>query len=297
MIKTVAGNRILLVEQPDHARVSGYLAAHWGGANGFAAPGHYPSASHPARWRDEVVLAVAQHDNGWWEWEATPPIDPLDGLPLGLGDVAKHGAEDGLNRWRSGVPRLADQHPYAALLISRHAFWLYAFSFDDLTDDDDAPCRHPLFAAPDQVSRFAPDATLTRRFLDEQRALQGDLIQRCRSDAIFEHAVEPLHVRPHVKLLQLFDALSLLLAFGGTRPHTLADIPRRGWDDRVTLQWRPQSDQGITVTPWPFDADPLVVHMPMRSVPASAPAEQPGPLTRLHGTPLHTRRFELRSGG
>jgi len=36
MLKTLLDGRIWLVTQPDHGRLAGQLAAHWGSAHGFA---------------------------------------------------------------------------------------------------------------------------------------------------------------------------------------------------------------------------------------------------------------------
>ena len=68
------------------------MADHAAGARGwgneaFAVPGHFAASADSERVRREVVLAVAEHDNGWWEWEADPPLSADDGLPQGLGEV------------------------------------------------------------------------------------------------------------------------------------------------------------------------------------------------------------------
>ncbi len=69
MLKTKRGSQVWLITQPAHAELSGQLAAHWGNEE-FAAPGHFAASADSERVRREVVLAVAEHDNGWWEWEA-----------------------------------------------------------------------------------------------------------------------------------------------------------------------------------------------------------------------------------
>ena len=46
--------RLLLILQVDHSRVTGWLAAHWGNAE-FARPSPYPA----------MVLAAQEHDTGW----------------------------------------------------------------------------------------------------------------------------------------------------------------------------------------------------------------------------------------
>jgi hypothetical protein len=35
----------------------------------------------------------------------------------------------GMQRWRKGIPRHGEDHPYASLLIRDHAYWLYAAQF------------------------------------------------------------------------------------------------------------------------------------------------------------------------
>ncbi len=291
MLKTRIGDAVWLVTQPDHAQVAGYLAAHWGGVHDFAQPGAFAPADHPELLRQEVVQAIAEHDNGWWEWEAAPPIDPGDGLPLGLTDASRYTHDDGLNRWRLGVPRLAEVHPYVALLISYHAHWLYAFAFDTPAHDD--VFRHPLFGSPDVAPRLAPDREKTHAFLSEQATLRRDFASRLEVDPTWAVAVTPAHLYPHVRLLQVLDAMSLLLAFGGNQEHPLPNVPRRGWRDRVTLTWRPVAERRIVCDPYPFDADPLEVFLPVRVVPTGANGDLP--LTRLHGTPRWTIRFELES--
>ena len=71
------------------------MAGHAAGARGwgneeFAVPGHFAASADSERVRREVVLAVAEHDNGWLEWEADPPLSADVGLPKGLGEVVAH---------------------------------------------------------------------------------------------------------------------------------------------------------------------------------------------------------------
>ncbi len=89
MLKTKRGSQVWLITQPAHAELSGQMAAHWGNEE-FATPGHFAASADSERVRREVVLAVAEHDNGWWEWEADPPLSADDGLPKGLGEVVAH---------------------------------------------------------------------------------------------------------------------------------------------------------------------------------------------------------------
>lgn len=290
MLKTRIDDSIWLVHQPDHARVSGYLAAHWGNERGFSRPGEFAPSEAPEVIRREVVRAIAEHDNGWWEWEASPNFDPADGLPLGMMDLAHRYPEESLDHWRRGVPRLADKHPYAALLVSMHAYWLHAFRTGDALDSDEA-FRHPLFSGQDSDASPTGDVEPTRRFLGEQQKTQTTLLDRLRGEPLWASAVEPANLGPHFKLLQVLDAISLLLCFGSRSEADLPEIPRSRWDERVTLSWRPAGRQRVICAPYPFDADPLQVVLPVRIVPGdTSPVE---PFVSLHATPLQTVRFEL----
>ena len=295
MLKSRVGSELWLVHQPDHARLAGYLAAHWGNSDGFAQPGHFAGSTDSHSLRQEVVQAIAEHDNGWWEWEAAPAIDPADGLPLDLPDVAKRRSDAGLERWRKGVPRLADEHPYVALLISMHAYWLYAFAFDDLPGLDDA-LRHPLFGQVGVVNKLVQERELTRAFLLEQRVNQRELISRLQNSPAWSAAVEPAHLLPNVRLLQIMDALSLLISMGAQREIAIADVPRRRWEDRTSMSWRPHGSHRVLCEPYPFDVDPLEVYLPVRALAEDAgqlsSATLP-PLVRLHAAPIKTIRFEL----
>lgn len=117
-------HRLELLVTGDFLCHSGFLAAHWGNDQ-FAAPGDFADAHEPERPCAETVLAIAEHDNGWWEWEAIPERGDLDDLPRDLADVLKN-QQKGMNRWRLGLPRFSEEHPCVSLLISFHAYRLYA---------------------------------------------------------------------------------------------------------------------------------------------------------------------------
>ena len=301
MLKATVSNQTWLVQQHHHAQVSGFLAAHWGGVHGFARPGHFPGATSPAKWREEVILGIAEHDNGWWEWEAMPSISLQDGLPVGVGEAASPTLENefaewrsgGFDRWRLGIQRLADSRPYAALLTSLHAYWLYAVAFEDLHTDDADAFRHPVFGPPDVAAGLVGDEAGTRSFLEEQARLQCSLVERLVQHDGWGASVEREHLHPHVRLLQLLDSMSLFLALNDPKTHTLHDVPRSSWADRDTIRWSRPSARTGQMDPYPFDMDPLIVHLPLRQLPTDHHPETPFAL--LHGTPLRTVEFKLTS--
>ena len=139
MLKTIKDGKLWMVTQPDHGQLAGYLAAHWGGHADFNRPGYYASVNQQ-RLRDETIFAIAQHDNGWWEWEAAPDLSAADGMPLDLAEVLQDQAA-GMSRWRQGLSRF-NHSPYANLLISSHAYWIYAIR---ALSNPDPAFTHPLF--------------------------------------------------------------------------------------------------------------------------------------------------------
>lgn len=273
MFKTIQKEKIFFVPQPDHAQVAGYLAAHWGNEE-FNAPGYYFDTNHPKRLNDEVVLAVAEHDNGWWEWEATPNVGEQDGLPLGLTEVLKN-PQEGMDRWRLGVRRFRQKHPYASLIISFHAYWLYAHN--KLGESNQA-FIHPLYwkGTFKELTFTKEERNNALAFIAEIEELQGELIARVKEDPDCADWVEEKHLKPHARFLQLMDGLSISLCSDlipprkgeakglGEHEFDLLEVPRKNWEDRVTITVKPLGERRIVCDPFPFDRDPLQIVVPTR---------------------------------
>ncbi len=271
MLKTIREDQIWFVTQLDHAQVSGYLAAHWGNDD-FARPGYFASSRDPERLRAETIVGIAEHDNGWWEWEATPELAKVDGLPLGLTEVLKN-QQDAMNRWRLGIPRFSRDHPYVSLLISFHAYWLYAHGYQ--TGPDPA-FTHPLFWKGSSTQIMGDELDTARGFASEIKEMQDELTVRLRRDPACAAWVDAEHLNPHGRLLQLLDGLSLSLCSAHIPPRTgdakglgddkfdLLEVPRQSWEDRVTIEVKPVSERRIICEPYPFDVDPLPVIVPSR---------------------------------
>jgi Protein of unknown function (DUF3891) len=101
----------LCITQPDHAAFAAELLSLWR-AEGLP--------DHPRR--AELLFAVREHDNGWREADAAPRWNPERQRPhdfLTMPQAAR------IEVWERGVARFAASHPYAALLITRHARRLY----------------------------------------------------------------------------------------------------------------------------------------------------------------------------
>lgn len=302
MLKTLKDGKNWLISQPDHAEVSAFLATHWGNGE-FARPGYYADSPDPERLRAETLLAIAEHDNGWWEWEADPELSESDGFPLGLSELLKN-REEGMNRWRLGIPRLCRDHPYASLLVSFHAYWLYAHGYHD---DPDPAFTHLLYWKGSSVHPDGKRIDAVRAFLEEVKGMQDELITRLQKDPATAVWVDPNHLNPHVRLLQHMDGLSLSLCSAlirarsgesrglGGDPFDLLDVPRRSWEDRVTVTVKPAGERRIACLPYPFDADPLPVMVRARVIDRPAGAG-PSLHSWWHAEPKQMIRFEYCSG-
>jgi hypothetical protein len=105
-----AGTSRLLITQPDHAALSARIMREW-------RAGGFPDAPR----RSDILLAIAEHDNGWREVDAAPLMDEATGR---IHDFVT--APDAIKRelWPRGVDRLAGT-PYAAALVAQHAVHVY----------------------------------------------------------------------------------------------------------------------------------------------------------------------------
>jgi hypothetical protein len=100
---------LLFITQPDHAALAADLVSHFDGV-----------ADHPRR--DEIQLAVLEHDNGWRELDADLVFDEAAGKALDFISVPESVKR---SVWPRGIDALATQSPYAAALVSEHAIFVH----------------------------------------------------------------------------------------------------------------------------------------------------------------------------
>ncbi len=63
MLKTIHNGIIRLITQPDHAAVSGYMAAHWGNEE-FSKLGYFDDSSEPEQLAAETTFGIPET---YWE--------------------------------------------------------------------------------------------------------------------------------------------------------------------------------------------------------------------------------------
>jgi hypothetical protein len=101
-----AGDGWQVVLQTDHADLAGAFARAWADTG----PRHA-----------SLVLAADRHDDGWAVWEQSPLVDE-EGKPVNFLDVR---VPAHLAFYRAMIAAVADEDPYAGLLVSMHGAGIY----------------------------------------------------------------------------------------------------------------------------------------------------------------------------
>ena len=207
----------LAISQPAHAWISGQVLAEW----------HAPLDP-------SLLLAAAQHDIAWLDWECAPSFDPRTGRPHLFRDV---GAAEHAPMWTRGVDRAF--HAWGArpaLLISRHGGVIYR-RFTD---------RHRLDPA---------DAASAEGYLRDQAPKEAAWAAMLGlDDDTLAH---------DTGLIAFADTLSLV--FCGELAAPLAiDAPGFG---PVQVASSGEAAHDFTLSPWPFRHEALAFEAEARALP------------------------------
>lgn len=255
MIVTREDGVLRLVEQVEHGRVAGALAAAWGG----------DVVERPAPY-GPVVLAAERHDEGWRRRDARLLFDQGRHRPLHFLDVE---ADEHVRLYRDGVRSVTAAHAYAGLLVGMHWTGLYRG-------------RWSRPGAVARVGRTERDRALQDRVVRAEQRRWVDAREDAWTDDEPRSAFE-VRLWHNFDLLQLWDLLSLLLVVSPPRPpmvpavpvafgpqlrsvdHEAADVllppvaPRPG-GEAVIVTARVRREGEMTLHPFPF-AHPLEVEV------------------------------------
>ena len=231
-----------LVTHPDHARLAGAFAERWGN-----------DLFLPPEPREHVLRGIARHDDGWAARDALPQIT-RQGKPSAFSTelVGKYSGFEEIDlvdylavRDRA-VRLIAEEDPYAAVLISMHTYSLLNDHADRSTI---APAQLPLL---DQ-------------FLEGQKAFQDSMRKQIASNPTLkpEHKTEEA-VLDHFRLLQANDYLSLLTCVDFQKPvELLHALPARG-GKHIPIQARAIGTRHFVLDPYPFVERSLTFQFPAR---------------------------------
>ena len=168
MIVMPEAGSLRLITQNDHACFAGELLALWHADD---------LPRHPRR--QELIFAAREHDNGWRETDSAPRVDAASGRPH---DFLTMPRAERFDIWCRGTARYAEERPYAALLITRHALALHRSRRGDAG---------------------------TEEFFAEIDDLHDELTERVVGEDVSEEEIDADHA-----FLDLVDTASLALAAG-----------------------------------------------------------------------------------
>jgi hypothetical protein len=251
---------LLCINQTSHALMAAEFCRHWGNRD-FAAPAPYAP----------VLAGIAQHDNGWYEWELAPLLRP-DGAPMDF----LHGPSlvKKLALWQLGVERAAAQHPYAGLLVGWHASLLYLDGIDRLADEERLAVRSFVSAQELRIARAA-------------HVFAGD--------AVLEPALRPAVVEAHTRLLQFGDNASLQVCLPRAQTRILSNCPVdfQGAYTEIQMTW---DGERITFAPWPFGVDEFDVSIHGRLLDQTTFSDVHAYHAALAAAPYHHLRWRVVPG-
>jgi len=233
-----------LITHPDHARLAGAFATEWGNA----------SLRKPEP-RARVLKGIACHDDGWANRDAHPTIT-REGKPSAFSTelVGKYAAfeEIDLNEYLAvrerAVRIIAEEDPYAGLLISMHTYSL-------LTDHADRKTISP------------EGLVLLDSFLEVQRNYQHILRGRILADTSLNSADKDEQIiLEHFRLLQACDNLSLLSCVNFNAPANLLHPLPLNRGGNAEIEVLPDGPRRFRLNPWPFSGPELTFQFPARHV-------------------------------
>ncbi len=230
MLRLATSDGWWLVTHPDHAHLAGEFASAWGNAL-FASP-------EP---RAHVLRGIYRHDDGWQARDAEPVVT-REGRPAAFSTelVGKYSAfeeidlEDYLAVRRNAVLSMAEEDPYAAILISMHT--------------------HNLLSARADRSTIRPEQLpLLDSFLAEQQRLQNELRQQlAHSGAFSPEQLDDESITENFRLLQATDNLSLLSCVDFDKPATLLHPLRTLQETPKQVEVKRVGERTFRLSPYPL---------------------------------------------
>jgi hypothetical protein len=217
----------LLVPQIEHGRLSGALARSWNAAS--------LAAIEP---NEELIKAIARHDDGWADWDAAPDVDPSTGRPLSFVEMP---LETSIDIWRRSIYLACGLGHLAPHVVSAHFTAL-------------------LQRASPRWSQDPRRFQASRQFLDEQSDHRETWLAQwqrpnptVRTRKMADQALA---------YLQFFDGLSLWLCGAGRSESQTFETP-----EGSEIKFAPVAGTRFVVSPWPMAVPRWEASVKTRRVP------------------------------
>jgi hypothetical protein len=272
---------LTLVTQPDHGRLAGELARHWG--NGEFARAPFP---------EEFLFTAAHHDDGWNDLDAAPMwaeqhLRPAHFLELPLPMVAA--------AFTTAIDAVYEASPLAGALHSMHftGFYRSRWGVDDA----------PFVDHPDVADIVEHEERRRARAIHETWPADGP---RADFERRLWHAYEILQA---LDLLSLFACLvdvdrestadaqvmarTLFSIDQEPNPRTIRRCPINDIGDRVDLAVSVAAPGVVAVDPYPFATPELAVEVPMRVLADEPYRSADAAAAAYHAAPVQLRRLSV----
>lgn len=217
---------IICITQPCHAWVSGQLARVWGNkVFGYFAP------------KEDVCLGAEQHDIGWLLWEKAPTLNQQTGYPHRFTEVptAIH-----VELWSNAKEFALSFGRYVALLASKHGTGLYE--------------RFRAWEKSPETTQIVQD------FFKREYAFQEQVIAQLLNDPVYASYATGETVNRNQKLVATWDSFSLILCHGFQGEQQIEGVPISGNEiTSLTLTAKENDSRTVTVSPWPFEKNEVIV--------------------------------------
>ena len=194
---------------------------------------------------------MAEHDNGWSEWELMPTLDGKTRMPNTFMSVP---TEEHILLYQRGIERLVKVDHYAALLVSMHCAGLY----------DRARATIPGYSAKYVKSS---ETTLVTDFVQRLRLQQLRLKVDLRANPATKNLVVEETLKANFERLEALDRLSLHLCLNPQENSVIEAVPKDDSGNEVDLDLRNEGGNVLTLAPYPFRREMLEVSIMARRIP------------------------------
>ncbi|WP_231184191.1 DUF3891 family protein [Haladaptatus sp. DYF46] len=260
MILADAEDHYRFITQPDHAKVAGEFAEHWGNET-FDPPDPYAA----------MVLVADTHDDGWWEYDRRPHLENGD-----IVDFLSVPAEAWVTFYDDGIDSVVELNEYAGLVASMHGSGLRRRRYGLSSSWPDTPSAFEEFVDREERRQRRLADGLYESGGGEENDGRDDRERLSDADmdlltAIHEQGEPPEGTESELwrnyELLQVWDFLSLVLCTSEWPEETAIDsVPKSADDEDVSMTVTPVGDDEFRLDPYPFDESPLTVSVPARIV-------------------------------
>jgi hypothetical protein len=255
IVRKQTDGSLILVNQTDHAKLSGQFAAHWGNDQ-FEAP----------RPRESMIRAAMFHDFGWNRYESAPTYDPAKKAAPTFFEVPNSDSQ--LTEFSHAISWLTTIDEYAGLLIGKHRTGLWRQ-------------RYGLVREPPPLNKSTAEPAV-QAFIDKHEADQDALEQK------YDRA----EVMINYRLLQFWDLFSLAFCTRDFAGAAFDPVPTSyEGDQSVRVEMKLRDNGTVSVDPYPFDESELTLGYVFRHLPSSDFGSEAEFRQAYFASPLHMKKM------